>query len=93
MNIIPDAEQDEQLDSKTEQEDLEPPSKKAKTGLGMLLGDMFTMLAMKKQMSIRDRAEQEMHMYIQELSPSIDANILQWWRQHCFRFPAIAKLA
>ena len=37
MNITPDAEQDEQLDSDREQEDLEPPSKKAKTGLEMLL--------------------------------------------------------
>ena len=48
MNITPDADQDEELDSNREQEDLEPPSKKAKTGLGMLLGDMFTIPATKK---------------------------------------------
>ena len=89
MNITPDAE----LDSDREQEDLEPPSKKAKTGLGMLLGDMFTIPATKKRMSIRERAEQEMHKYIHEPSPSVDANILQWWRQNCNRFPAIAEIA
>ena len=48
MNITPDAERNEELDSDREQEDLEPPSKKAKTGLGMLLGDMFTIPAAKK---------------------------------------------
>ena len=89
MNISPDAE----LDSDREQEDLEPPSKKANTGLGMLLGDMFTIPATKKRMSIRERAEQEMHKYIHEPSPSVDANILQWWRQNCNRFPAIAEIA
>ena len=93
MNITPDAEQDEELDSDREQEDLEPPSKKANTELKMLLGDMFTMPATKKRMSIRERAEQEMHRYIHEPPPSVDDNILQWWRQNCNQFPAIAESA
>ena len=40
----------------------------------------------------QERAEQEMHRYIHEPSPSVDANILQWWRQNCNRFPAIAEI-
>ena len=29
-------------------------------------------------MSIREKVEQEMQMYIQEASPSVDVNVLQW---------------
>ena len=43
LNITPDAEHDEKVDSDREQADLQPPSKNTNTGLGMLLGDMFTM--------------------------------------------------
>ncbi len=89
MKLTPDAKQDEELDSGKEQENLELPSKKTKSGLGM-----FTMPAANKRMSIREKAEQEIHRYIHdEPSPSVDDDILQWWRQNCNRFPAIAEIA
>ena len=81
------------MDSDSEQEDLKPPSKEPKTGLGKLLGDIFTMPNMKKRMSIRERAQQEMHTYIQEPTPSVDTNTLQWWKQSRNHFPAIAEIS
>ena len=44
-------------------------------------------------MSIREKVEQEMQMYIQEASPSVDVNVLQWWKKISNRFSAIAEIA
>ena len=66
--------------------DQEPPSKEVKTGLGMLLSDMFNKPAEKKCMLVREKAEQEMH--IQEASPSVDVNVVQEWKHNCNCFPA-----
>ena len=92
MHVIPEQE-DERPDSDSDQADQEPPSKKPKTGLGMLLGNMFNIPVEKRRMSIREKAEQEMRLYMQEPSPFVDVNVLEWWKENCNRFPAIAEVA
>ena len=98
MHVVPDAEQEEERPhSETENADNtteeEPTAKKPKTGLGKLLGDMFTRPEDRTRMSIREKAELEMKRYLQEPSPSIDENPLNRWKQNHSQFPAIAKLA
>ena len=98
MHVVSDAEQEEErplsetenVDNTTEEE---PTAKKPKTGLGKLLGDMFTRPEDRTRMSIREKAELEMKRYLQEPSSSIDENPLNWWKQNHSQFPAIAKLA
>ena len=92
MHVIPEQE-DERPDSDSDQADQEPPSKKPKTGLGMLLGNMFNIPVEKRRMSIREKAEKEMRLYMQEPSPFVDVNVLEWWKENCNRFPAIAEVA
>ena len=51
--------------------------KKPKTGLEMLQGNMFNIPVEKRQMSIREKAEQKMRLYMQEPSPFVDVNVLE----------------
>ena len=93
-HVTPDPEQEEDTVSDSEcVAEKEPVAKKPKTGLGKLLGGMFSKPGEKRRMSIREKAEQERKRYIEEPSPYIDENALRWWKRNHNRFPAIAAIA
>ena len=72
--------------------DEQPPSKKAKTGLGKLLSGLYSKPT-KKTTSVREQTENEIKRYVDEEPPDIDINPLTWWKMHQSRFPRIAALA
>ena len=93
-HVTPDPEQEEDTVSDSEcVAEKEPVAKKPKTGLGKLLGVMFSKPGEKRRMSIREKAEQERKRYIEEPSPYIDENTLGWWKRNHNCFPAIAAIA
>ena len=93
-HVTPDPEQEEDTVSDSEcVPEKESVAKKPKTGLGKLLGGMFSKPGEKRRMSIREKAEQERKRYIEEPFPYIDENALGWWKRNYNRFPAIAAVA
>ena len=94
MHVTPDPEPvEEEQPTQPSVVDSEPPAKKHKTGLGKLLGGMYSKTSRKERMSIRDKAEEQMKQYCDEPSLDIDENVLQWWKRNESRFPAIARIA
>ena len=91
VHVTPDPEPVEEEEPRVLES--EPPAKKHKTGLGKLLGDMYSKRSRRERMSIRDKAEEEMKQYREEQSLDIDEHVLQWWKRNEGRFPAIAKVA
>ena len=75
----------------------QPSTKKRKTLLGELLGDMFDKQnedIQGRPLSIKEKAEQELKRYLDEESPAVDdTHALKWWKEHHRRFPTIAKIA
>lgn len=73
----------------------EPPAKKAKTGLGRILNSMYKNATAKPQnkKSIQEQAEMEIKQYMEAESIDVDSKPLVWWKQHEGRFPRLALLA
>ena len=93
-HVTPDPETEEEnsvSDGVPEEE--EPSAKKPKTALGKLLCSMFSEPTEKRQLSIREKAEQKMKRYQDEPVPHVDENVLEWWKKNESRFPTIGATA
>lgn len=66
----------------------EPASKK--TALEDLLGDSFS--AVPEELS-REGVEREIGMYRREASILLTSCPLKWWKENCFQYPLLSRLA
>ncbi|XP_069124886.1 E3 SUMO-protein ligase ZBED1-like isoform X2 [Argopecten irradians] len=63
-----------------------------KSALEELLGDVYVVSSTPGK-SLEERIKQKIELYKKENSPQLSECPLSWWKEHCFNFPLLAKVA